>query len=81
MDYEWDRAKVAANPKKHRVAFADAALSLEDPLARTMADPDASGEERYVCLGSDPSGRVLVHGVCAPRQNHSHHFLAQGQSS
>jgi uncharacterized DUF497 family protein len=60
MDYEWDRAKAAANPKKHRVAFVDTALSLEDPLARTMADPDVSGEERYVCLGSDPPGRVLV---------------------
>ena len=60
MDYEWDRTKAAANLKKHRVAFADAVLSLEDPLARTMADPDASGEERCVCLGSDPSGRVLV---------------------
>ena len=41
-------------------AFADAALSLEDPFARTMADPDASGEERHVCLGCDPSGRLLV---------------------
>jgi uncharacterized DUF497 family protein len=60
MEYEWDRAKAAANLKKHRVAFADAALSLEDPLARTMPDPDASGEERHVCLGSDPSGRLLV---------------------
>ena len=43
MDYEWDRAKAAANFRKHRVAFTDAALFLEDPLARTMADPDASG--------------------------------------
>jgi len=60
MGCEWDRAKAAENLKKHRVAFADAVLSLEDPLARTMADPDASGEERYVCLGSDPSGRLLV---------------------
>jgi len=25
-----------------------------------MADPDASGEERHVCLGCDPSGRLLV---------------------
>jgi uncharacterized DUF497 family protein len=32
VEYEWDPAKAAANFKKHRVRFADAALSLEDPL-------------------------------------------------
>jgi uncharacterized DUF497 family protein len=60
MDFEWDPAKAAANLRKHRVSFADAALSLEDPRALTMPDPDASGEERFLCLASDPSGRVLV---------------------
>jgi len=58
--YEWDPAKAAANLKKHKVDFADAALSLEDPHALTAADPDAGGEERFVCLGADPEGRVLV---------------------
>jgi uncharacterized DUF497 family protein len=60
MEYEWDPAKAAANLKKHGVRFADAALSLEDPLGLTMPDPAASGELRFVCLGADPSGRVLV---------------------
>lgn len=60
MEYEWDPAKAAANVRKHRVSFADAALSLEDPRALTMPDPDASGEERFLCLASDPTGRVLV---------------------
>ena len=58
--YAWDPAKVAANLKKHAVDFADAALSLEDPAALVVADPDASGERRFVCLGSDPQARVLV---------------------
>jgi uncharacterized DUF497 family protein len=40
MEYQWDQAKVAANLKKHGVAFSDAALALEDPRALTMADPD-----------------------------------------
>ena len=40
MEYEWDHAKAAANLRKHGVAFADAALALEDPLGRTMPDPD-----------------------------------------
>jgi uncharacterized DUF497 family protein len=42
------------------VRFADAAVSVEDPEARTVQDPDASGEERFVTLGADPSGRVVV---------------------
>jgi uncharacterized DUF497 family protein len=58
--YEWDSAKAAENLKRHGVDFADAALSLEDPSALTVADPDATGEERFVCLGADPEGRVLV---------------------
>ena len=66
MDYEWDPAKAAANLRKHGVRFADAALSLEDPMGLTTADPDASGEERFIFVGADPSGRVLV-TVFAPR--------------
>lgn len=30
------------------------------PLALTMVDPDASGEQRFVSMGVDPNGRVLV---------------------
>jgi len=44
----------------HKVEFADATLSLEDPRALTAADPDAGCEERFICLGVDPEGRVLV---------------------
>ena len=60
MEYEWDPAKAKANLRKHRVSFADASLALEDSRALTIADPDASGEQRFVSLGSDPLGRVLV---------------------
>jgi uncharacterized DUF497 family protein len=58
--YEWDPEKAAQNLKKHKVDFADAAISLEDPNALTDTDPDASDEERYICLGADPEGRLLV---------------------
>ena len=58
--YEWDSAKAVANLRRHGVDFADAALSLEDPSALTVADPDATGEERFICLGSDPAARILV---------------------
>jgi uncharacterized protein len=58
--YEWDPAEAAANIRKHDVDFADAALSLQDPAALVVADPDASGERRFVRLGADPQARVLV---------------------
>lgn len=58
--FEWDPGKAAANLQKHEVDFADAAVSLSDPFALTMDDPDAEGEERFICLAMDPIGRVLV---------------------
>ena len=58
--YEWDPGKAAANLAKHKVHFADAALSLEDPRVLTMPDPDAAAEERFIALAADPTGRVLV---------------------
>ena len=60
MEYEWDPAKAEANYRKHGVRFADAALSLEDPLCLTIPDPDAESESRFVALGADPHGRVLL---------------------
>jgi len=58
--FEWDPAKAAANVAKHHVDFADAALSLEDPRARTVPDPDSTAEERFITLAADPQGTVLV---------------------
>jgi len=66
MEYESGPSKAKANLRKHAVSFVDAAMALEDPRALTMADPDASGEQRFVSLGADPSGRVLV-TVFTPR--------------
>ena len=60
MEYEWDTAKARRNLEKHGVEFADAALALEDPLALTIRDPDSVGEERFVSLGVDPVGRLIV---------------------
>ena len=59
-DFEWDLEKAAANLRKHGVDFADAATIFEDPRCASVRDPDASGEERFVCLGADLSGVVLV---------------------
>ena len=58
--YEWDPRKAADNLRKHGVDFADAVVALEDPLALTMLDPDSNGEVRFVSMGRDPIGRLLV---------------------
>jgi len=56
---EWDEDKAAANLRKHGVDFADAATVLEDEAALTMPD-DHPEEDRWVTLGMDALGRVLV---------------------
>ena len=60
MEYEWDPTKAAANLRKHGVDFADAALVIEDDLALTRRDLHSKGEERFVTLGHDPQGRLLI---------------------
>ncbi|WP_123657427.1 BrnT family toxin [Salinisphaera japonica] len=60
MDVEFDPNKAAANFKKHRVSFAHAEQALRDLSALTIEDPDAAGEPRFVTLGMDALGRVLV---------------------
>jgi uncharacterized DUF497 family protein len=57
---DWDEEKATANLRKHRVDFADAALALEDEFAFTMRDLYSDREERFVTLGHDPNGRLLV---------------------
>lgn len=58
-DAEWDPRKAAANLKKHGVDFADAATVLHDDQAITVRDDEAN-EERYVTIGTDALGNVLV---------------------
>jgi uncharacterized protein len=57
--FEWDERKARANLRKHKVDFADAATVFEDGRAVTIAEDEAQ-EERYITLGIDASGRVLV---------------------
>jgi uncharacterized DUF497 family protein len=60
VDIEFDPTKARSNLRKHRVSFADAEQALRDPFAATIDDPDAEGEQRFVTLGVDTLGRVLV---------------------
>ena len=56
---EWDPGKARLNFRKHGVSFADAIASLEDEGALTMRDP-FSEEERWITMGMDALGRMLV---------------------
>ncbi len=59
MEYEWDPQKAMTNRRKHGIDFADAVTVFSDEIAITIPDeyPD---EERYVSIGMDALGRVLV---------------------
>jgi uncharacterized DUF497 family protein len=61
VTFQWDPRKAKTNRSKHNVAFADATGVFEDPRAVTIDDPHP-GEERYVTVGLDVLGRVVV--VC-----------------
>jgi uncharacterized protein len=61
MRFEWDKRKAAANRRKHRVAFEEAATVFSDTFAVTGADPDHSvGESRWLTFGVSDRGRLLV---------------------
>jgi uncharacterized DUF497 family protein len=58
MDFEWDRAKEAANRKKHAVDFKTATKVFLDPHVIEFDDCDAAGELRFNAIGL-VDGRVL----------------------
>lgn len=57
--FEWDRSKAKKNKSKHGIAFADTFAVFEDPNAVTIED-FRSDEQRYVTIGMDAFGRILV---------------------
>ena len=61
MEFEWDPEKAAANVKRRRISFTEAASVLEDPLSTTFPDEAHSEEEiRFLTIGASRRGRVLV---------------------
>jgi uncharacterized DUF497 family protein len=60
VEIEFDPAKARANLARHKVSFAHAEQALRDPNAVTIEDPDARGEQRFVTMGMDALGRILV---------------------
>jgi uncharacterized protein len=59
MRIVWNSKKAAANVRDHGTEFSHAATVLDDPMGVTVEDRD-HGEQRFVTVGSDLLGRVLV---------------------
>jgi uncharacterized DUF497 family protein len=58
--FEFDPAKAAANLKKHRVSFDEAATVFDDPLSSTLPDDQHSeDEDRFVTVGMSVKHRLL----------------------
>ena len=60
MAFEFDPVKARSNFRKHGVSFAHAEQALRDEMAFTVEDPDAASEQRFITLGMDALGRVLL---------------------
>jgi uncharacterized protein len=57
--FEWDESKAKENKSKHGISFADTFAVFDDPNAVTVGDFQR-GEQRYVTVGMDAFGRILV---------------------
>ena len=60
VDAEWDPAKARSNLAKHGISFADAATILNDEFTISIPDLGLIEEERFVAVGADARGRILV---------------------
>ena len=66
MRVVWDPAKAKSNYAKHGVHLADAEVALFDPFGLTREDVSYQGERRFVTIGIDATG-VIVVTVFTPR--------------
>ena len=68
MSVNFDPKKDAANIRKHGVSLAEGDGVLSDPLALTIEDDRAEGEQRFVTIGTNVFGTVMV-VVHTPRRD------------
>ncbi len=71
MTATFDPKKDAANFKKHGISLAEGDGVLSDPLAVTIEDESAEEEQRFVTLGANTFGSLMV-VVWTPRDNDVH---------
>ena len=60
MESNFDPKKNAINLRKHGVSLAEGDGVLNDPLALTIEDDSAQGERRFVSIGMNTFGRLMV---------------------
>jgi len=60
MKITFDPNKAAINYRKHGIRLSDAETVLFDPMALTREDIAAEGEQRFISIGIDATGRMLV---------------------
>lgn len=60
MSAEFDPKKDAANLKKHGISLSEGDGVLNDPLALTVEDKAAEGEQRFVTIGMNLFGSLMV---------------------
>ena len=70
MSAEFDPKKDAANINKHGVSLSEGDGVLNDPLALTVEDDAAEGEQRFVTIGMNAFGSLMV-VVHTPRSSGS----------
>jgi uncharacterized DUF497 family protein len=56
----FDPKKNAANIKKHGVSLSEGDGVLSDPLALTVEEDSAEGEQRFVTIGMNLFGSLMV---------------------
>lgn len=57
---DFDPKKDTANIRKHRVSLSEGDGVLNDPLALTVEDDSAEGEQRFVTVGMNALGSLMV---------------------
>jgi uncharacterized DUF497 family protein len=60
MSPTFDPAKDAENRRKHGVSLAEGDGVLNDPLALTLEDDTAQAEQRFVSVGVNSLGALMV---------------------
>ncbi|MGP1678170.1 MAG: BrnT family toxin [Burkholderiales bacterium] len=60
MSTDFDPKKDAANINKHGVSLSEGDGVLNDPLALTVEDDSVGGEQRFVTIGTNVFGLLMV---------------------
>ena len=60
MEITWDIVKAKSNRLKHRIFFSEVESVFYDPDAISFEDAESKGEARYIVIGLDSLGRLVV---------------------